>query len=196
MGVASLCYSLQNGRMSFTVPTFEPNIVTAGDTIQWSRSFPDYPAASGWALKYALRGPFAIDITADSNQQITVLASASSAWVAGVYSVQGYVVKGTEQHTIYSGTMIIRPNLINVSGVYDGRSHARRVLDAIEAVIEKRASKGDQQTTIDGIMLNKMTAEQLLMMRARYQRECAAEQRVTDRLNGKKSGRRVLMRFT
>jgi hypothetical protein len=196
MGMASIVTPLQNGRMSSIVPTIEPNIITAGDTIQWSRSFPDYPSASGWVLKYALRGPSVIDITADASQQVIVLASTSSAWVAGVYSVQGYVVKGAEQHTIYSGTMIIRPNLINVSGIYDGRSHARRVLDAIEAVIEKRASKGDQQTTIDGIMLNKMTAEQLMMMRARYQRECAAEQRVTDRLDGKKSGRRVLMRFT
>lgn len=177
------------------IQTLEPSVITAGDTIQWSRSLPDYPASAGWTLKYALRGPAVIDIVADATQLVTVAASASSAWVAGDYFIQGFVVKGTSQYTVYSGRITINPNLALAGANYDGRSHAKRVLDAIEAVIEGRASRGDQETTIDGTRLVKMTAEQLRGLRSYYRNEYQSELRRENVKNGKRSGRRVLVRF-
>lgn len=193
--MSSIAPFLDNSPMSQSILTTEPRTVTAGDTIKWQRTLPDYPASAGWVLKYALRGPSVIDITADDSQLVSVLSSASAVWVAGDYYMQGFVVKGSEQYTVYSGPVTVRPNLAAISGVYDGRSHVKRVLDAIEAVIEKRASKGDQQITIDGTMLSKMTAEQLMLIRNRYAREYRAELAANGIQNGKKSGNRILTRF-
>lgn len=178
------------------IPTLEPSAVAAGDTIQWSRTLPDYPASAGWTLKYALRGPAIVDIVADATQLVTVPASVSSSWVAGDYFILGFVVQGTTRYTVYSGTITINPNLALAVANYDGRSHAKRVLDAIEAVIEGRASRGDQETTIDGTRLVKMTVEQLRGLRSYYRNEYFAEVRRENVKNGKRSGRRILMRFS
>lgn len=181
--------------MSAPIPTIEPSTVTAGDTVKWQRSLPDYPASAGWLLKYALRGASAIDITADSNQLVNVPSSVTSSWAAGSYSVQGYVTLAGEQHTVYQGPLTIAPSLVAAGADYDGRSHAKRVLDAIEAVIEGRAARGDQEMTIDGTRLVKMSVEQLKTLRVYYRREYQAEQRKLAVASGKKNGRRVLMRF-
>lgn len=157
--------------MSLPIPNIEPSVITAGDTITWSRSLPDYPVSSGWVLKYALRGPTAIDIVGGSvggNHLITVDNIASALYVEGNYTVQGYVTNGSSRVTVYSGSITIKPDLVTAAAGYDGRSHVKKVLDSIEAVIEGRASRGDQELTIDGTRLVKMTTDDLLKLRLTY----------------------------
>jgi hypothetical protein len=36
------------------LPTSEPTIIHADDTVPWTRELPEYSAADGWALKYRL----------------------------------------------------------------------------------------------------------------------------------------------
>jgi hypothetical protein len=186
--------------MSLPILSIEPAVITAGDTITWSRSLPDYPASGGWVLHYALRGPVAIDVTAaagiGSEHLVTITALISASYTDGVYTVQGYVTNGTSRVTIYSGQIIIQPDLVQAAAGYDGRSHVKRVLDSIEAVIEGRASKGDQQITIDGTTLVKMTATELLDLRTRYNVEYRKEQQVARIAQGKNSGRKIVTRFT
>lgn len=178
------------------IPTIEPGTATAGDTIQWSKSLPDYPASAGWVLKYALRGVSgSIDITCTASGP-SYLASGILPATAGEYTLQGFVTNGAEKHTIYSGKIKLTPDISAVSGTYDGRSHAKRVLDAIESVIEGRATRGDQELTIDGTRLVRMTAEQLKLLRTYYRNEYNAEQRAENVRNGRGSGRKVVVRFT
>lgn len=171
----------------------EPLEVAAGDTIQWKRSLPDYSAADGWVLKYALRGPAIIDITgtADGSDHLIGVDSAnSSSWAAGDYVVQGFVEKGTERFTVYSGRVKITPDLAALSsGTYDGRSHARRVIDAIEAVIEGRATRDQQEMWIDGERLVRTPFEILIQIRNRYRRELGTETRREGSRQGRRSGR-------
>lgn len=177
------------------IPTIEPSTATAGDTIQWSKSLPDYPASAGWVLKYALRGVVGtLDITATVSGP-SYLATGVMPAVAGDCTLQGFVTNGSEKHTIYIGTIKLTPDISALAGTYDGRSHAKRVLDAIEAVIEGRAGKGDQELTIDGTRLVKMSAEQLKLLRTYYRNEYTAEQRAENVRNGRGSGRKVVVRF-
>jgi len=179
-----------------TIPSIEPASATAGDTVQWSKSLPDYPSSAGWSLKYALRGVNgSLDITATVSG-VSFLASGVMPAVAGDYTLQGFVIKSAEKHTIYEGKFRLTPDISAISGTYDGRSHAKRVLDAIEAVIEGRATRGDQEMTIDGERLVKMTAEQLKLLRTYYRNEYAAEQRAENIRNGRGNGRKVVVRFT
>lgn len=177
----------------------EPLQVAAGDTIQWKRSLPDYPAADGWVLKYALRGPGIIDIagSADgSDHLISVPAATSAAWVAGDYTARGYVESGGERFTIYSGRIQVTPDLAAIAaGSYDGRSHARRVIDAIEAVIEGRATKDQQEMWVDGERLVRTPFEILLQIRNRYRRELSAEARREGAQQGRRSGRTIKVRL-
>jgi len=59
---------------------------------------------------------------------------------------------------------------------YDGRSQTKIILDALDAVIGKRATKGDQSLTVDGTRLDKMQPADLLKWRSvyatKYWREC------------------------
>lgn len=184
--------------MSTPTPNIEPAVITAGDTVTWSRSLPDYPATDGWLLSYALRGPTAIDITAAANgvdHLVDVGTVVSSGYADGLYTMQGYVSNGTSRFTVYTGPVTIKPDLAAAGAGYDGRSHVKRTLDAIEAVIEGRASKGDQQLSIDGTTLIKMTATDLLNLRTRYQNEYRREQQAARVAQGKNSGRKIVTRF-
>jgi hypothetical protein len=74
----------------------EPTEVTAGDTIEWTRQLPDYPASLGWVLKYALRGPAVINLAsvADGDDHCTTIpANQNLALVKGTFYIQGYVEK-------------------------------------------------------------------------------------------------------
>lgn len=178
----------------------EPLQVAAGDTIQWKRSLPEYSASDGWVLHYALRGPAIIDITgtADgSDHLISVPSSIDPAWTAGEYTVQGYVTNASgERHTVYSGRMTVTPNLAAIdSGTYDGRTHAQKVISAIEAVIEGKASKDQMDMQIDGLRITRIPFETLLQIRTRYRLELAAEIRKENRRQGRGSRRIIKFRL-
>ncbi len=89
-------------------------------------------------------------------------------WQPGKYSVLRYF-SGTDgsRFSDWSGTITIQPNLA-VAGAGDIRSHARRVLDMIQAVMEQRASDDILDSVIEGVALRRLPSEQLLMLRDRY----------------------------
>ena len=178
-----------------TIPDKEPSSATAGDTVQWSRSLSDYPASAGWSLKYVMRGANgSLDMVAVASGDDYLVTAVVPA--AGDYALQGYVVKGTEKHTICVLSFMSTPDLSAAVAGYDSRSHARRVLDAIERVIEGRATRGDQETTVDGTRLVKMTVPELLALRSRYQAEYRREQEAARLAQGRNSGRKIVTRFT
>lgn len=174
----------------------EPLEVAAGDTIIWTRILADYQPTDGWALKYALRGPDVVDIVADADgSSHLVTINPADLTVAGTYLVQGYVEKDGERHTVYSGRLKVAPDLVAAVAGYDGRSHAQKVIDAIEAVIEGRASKDQQELQIDGERLVRIPFEELLRVRQRYRHELAAEAARERRKQGRGSGRTIKFRL-
>jgi hypothetical protein len=156
-----------------TIPTTEPSSVTAGDTLKWTRSLPDYPASAGWVLNYSLisnNGSIQIaSVAAGDAHAVTVDFATSAQYVPGVYAWQAYVTNGTERYQVARGEIEVLADFAASSpGSLETRSHVKRVLDAIEAVIEGRAAKGDQELTIDGTRLVKMTVDELLKLRSTY----------------------------
>ncbi|RXU06991.1 hypothetical protein B1F68_10525, partial [Pseudomonas syringae] len=63
------------------------------------------------------------------------------------------------------------------AGFVDGRSHAERMLDLIEAALEKRIPKDQQSYEIDGMRLDRIPIERLEALRTRYRREVASARR-------------------
>ena len=121
-----------------TIPSKEPQSVTAGDTIQWLRTLPDYPASAGWTLNYRLINATGhIDITGQasgSDHLISIPSSVVPAWVAGTYDWQAYVTAiSGERHTIGIGRMVVLPNLSTQVAGFDARSQARQILEGLYA---------------------------------------------------------------
>lgn len=163
--------------MSLPIPTTEPAAIIAGDTTQWQISLADYPATSGWVLKYALAssaGGIAITSAASGGDHLVSLTAAiTGAYAAADYKFQKYVEKGSgatlERVTLDSGAVTV---IARLSGATDTRSQNRRILDAINTAIEGRASRTDLEYEIStGSSTRKiksLTVDQLLLARERY----------------------------
>jgi len=174
----------------------EPLEITVGDTVEWTRALPDYPADDGWVLKYALRGPAVVNLQSEADgsaHKITITTDTLT--VHGTYYTQGYVEKDTERHTVYTGRIKANPSLTEAIAGYDGRSHAQRVIDAIEAIIEGRATKDQLELQIDGRRLVRTPLEELIRIRQKYRHELAAQVGREKRRQGRGVGRTVKFRL-
>lgn len=176
----------------------EPELVVAGDTWTWRRDdLSDYPA-SAWTLTFYVSnasGKLDAEAVADGDAFVVTFAAANTAGLAaGTYRLEGYVVNGAERYRIYTGSIEVEPNLASAGNI-DARSHAEKALDAIQAVIEGRASKDQISYTIEGRTLSRTPIEDLLRLRDVYRREVSQE-RARDRIrSGRPAGRSTLVRF-
>lgn len=178
-----------------TVPTTEPASVTAGDTIQWTKALPDYPASAGWVLSYAFTGPGKISITGSASgddHAVTVPAATSAAWAAGNYIGQAYATKTTERYTVATGLMLaVAENIATTSGL----SWARRCLVAIKSTLEGKAASDTLQMQIGDKQLRKYTPAELIPLYRFYESEVAKEDAAARMASGLQSGNRILVRF-
>lgn len=185
------------------IPTTEPHEILAGDTLQWKKSLSDYPASGGWTLKYRLiNASGKIDITAAADgidHLITVTAATSAAYTAGTYTWTSYVEKGSgaslERYTLSTGTIIVKPSLATQTTGYDTRSHVKKVLDALESLLEGKASRDAQQITIAGQSITKMPPEELLQWRDYYADKYQTELAKENITNEKPAGNRIKVQF-
>lgn len=113
-----------------------PNQITAGDTLDGTGSFADYPASAGWILSFRI-------INKDNNYTFTASANGTdyvvsvpfgitAKWQPGLYDYQATVSNGSKRFTVETGRISILPNLMDInSGGFDGRSTARKILDGL-----------------------------------------------------------------
>lgn len=173
----------------------EPQIIYIGDTVSWRVSYADYPAADYDLTVYLQTSGTAAQSTTgsivdDLSFDVTLEVSGSATGSAVLY----YVFEGEDdRQTVVVGSVQI---YANPSGsLADPRSHARRVLDAIEATLEGRASKDQQQITINGRTLSRTPLADLLKLRGVYRDEVRSEEAALRVAAGLGSGRKVLVRF-
>lgn len=166
--------------MSAAIALNEPAELRAGFTWQWKRQdLPDYPAPT-WTLKYAFKNAAQhFEVTADadgSNFSVTLSASTTGGYTAGKYSWVAWVESGSEKHQIDQGWLRVLASFTGATAL-DDRSHARKMLDAIEAALEGKATSSqlDAISYSIGTRSKSFAPELLLKLRARYEVEVAAE---------------------
>jgi hypothetical protein len=177
--------------------TIEPSSFTKGDSVSWIKSLSEYPA-SEWTLAYAIRGAVSLNITAAAHgneYDVAISATQSNTLTAGTYWWQAVVTKGAERITVDNGQFIVTPSLQDANAGYDGRSHVKKVLDALEAIIEKRATLDQQSYAIAGRSLSRMTIEEIFIFRDKYKKLYAAELKELDAAKGLGRGNKVQIRF-
>lgn len=177
------------------IATREPEQLVIGDRWLWERQdLADYPAST-WTLSYALvNAAGKVTITAAANgtfHRVDVAAAVTALYGHGTYRWQAYVTSGSDRRMVGSGTVLVKPNFAGASAL-DARGHARRVLDAIEAVIEGRATKDQMGLSINNRSLQRTPIADLLLLRDRYKAMATAEE-VGDKLASGLGGARRLM---
>lgn len=185
--------------MAAEIPSKEPEQFRAGDTIKWKRSLSDYKASESWVLKYAFRGtPGVIDITSSASGDdhlVNEVAATTAAYSPGIFDVIGFVEKGNDRHTVFTSRIEVQPDLEAAGSSADYRSHVKKVLDAIEAVLENRATKEIEESTIEGVAIKRIPHDTLLSMRSRYLTYYRQEQAAEKLKLGMGSGRTIFTRF-
>ena len=181
--------------------TTEPTQFTAGDLVEWNKTLGDYLPSENWALTYALvKDGKLISITASDSSDVhavSLSAATTAAYQPGVYHWHSYVTNsGTAaRYKIDSGTVEVLPNFAVFVDGYDNRSHVKKVLDALEALLEGKASKDQLSYSIAGRSLSRLSPAELLEWRDKYKTEYSKEQRAERIANGLSTSATVKVRF-
>lgn len=177
--------------MAATIPTREPEEIQAGDTLKFTITLADYPADDGWTLTYRLTSATAqiaaFAASADgSSHAVSVAATTTADWAAGLYELRGQVEKSGEKYTTHVSNVQVLADLMadNASG-NDQRTHARKALSNVETAIEALASGTNQTFVINGESYSRKDLEQLTRVRDRYRQEVANEEALERINNGK-----------
>lgn len=169
---------------------------TAGTTFAAAVVATAYPAGD-WTCTLHLRGPVAVDLVAvpdGHSHRVEASAEQTSSWPPGVYWWAARVSDGATVVQIDEGQIEILADLTGISAPHDGRTHAEKVLSAIEAVIENRATIDQQKYTINNRELWRTPIADLLLLRARYQAELQRE-RMAKKTGQSLLGRQVKVRM-
>jgi hypothetical protein len=153
-----------------------PSEISAGITFRLPLSFSEYPAPD-WELSLILRGPVAIDLFASgADEAHTFLAAAAvtANWAPGPYWWQLRASDGSDVVLVSEGQSKVLVDISAVAVGFDGRSHSQRVLQAIEAVIENRASIDQESYSINNRSLSRTPVSDLLKLRDRYRAEVSS----------------------
>ena len=182
-----------------SIPERIPQQLTAGDRWRWrdAAALAKYPPADGWALKYRLHNSAAtIDLTAavvDGQYEIDASPSTTAAYAAGEYEWSCWVEKAGERYALATGRVQVLPDPATATG--DIRTHAEKVLEAIRAVIEGRASKDQESYSIAGRSLSRTPLDDLLQLESRYVRRVAEERAKREQAAGRGGGKTISVRF-
>lgn len=181
--------------MPKVIPDHEPARFVAGETLRWTKSLAEYSAADGWQLDYYFRSAagagFDVTASADgSSWSVTVAAAATAPLAAGDVTWQAWVSKGAEKYIVDDGTAAVERGLAGTpaGSAVDTRSRTKRILDAIDAMIEGKATLDQQEYTVDtgagSRSLRRIPLPDLIQLRETYAQLYSRELRTKGRRRG------------
>lgn len=171
-----------------------PLALVQGTTVAWRFESADYLPADGWSLLYAFEGPSTLNVAAgaDGAGFLTSLTGAqTAALLPGVYVWQGFASRSTptvERVAVCAGSLEVVLDLQASPATGQQKTHARRMVELLEAVLEGRATDGQLRMSINGRSIDRIPPLELLAMRDRYRSEVRAEEAAA--AQGVRPGRR------
>lgn len=178
------------------VLTVEPSSARAGDTWRWQRVAADFPVSEGWALTWHLSSAGNHYSQAGSGSGDTWTATWSSSTTASIvpgrYTWAAQAVNGSDKVTVATGSIVVGAAL---TAAADTRSHARKCLDALEAVLENRATSAQQEMQIGDRVLKYLPHAELIRLRSVYSIEVTREEAAARVASGGARRSPLLVRF-
>lgn len=156
-----------------------PGKIGAGLTFDSLLTLPAYPAPE-WSLTLIMRGPSAVVLVAtpERNQHhFRATAAQTATWQPGTYWFSLRATRGEDVVEIESGQLVVTPDMASASAGYDGRTAAQIALEAIEAVLAKRATMDQERYRINNRELYRTPIAELIRLRNLYREEVRREQR-------------------
>lgn len=176
-----------------------PTEITAGDAVAWRFYNVYFPADDGWSVSYALvktGSLIAITAAADGQSHLVDLAADDTlAWAPGDYRWQSYAAKGAERYTLDDGAITIKPNFAAQTAGYDARPHLYKVRDALQAVIENRATEAQTSMSVGGRTISEMSHSELIDAQKETERRIMIYERNQRRKRGQAGGSTIKARF-
>jgi hypothetical protein len=173
-----------------------------GDFWAWKREdlSDDYPVAS-YSLSYefnlvdgATASNFTLTAT-ESNDTYIIEANNTASYTKGNYNWVSYMTRSSDSARVKleEGFVEVQDNYATTTASV--RSHAKIVLDSIEAVIENRANIDQSSMSIAGRSLSRMSIDELLTFRDRYKAEYLKEVKIQRIKNKRGSGNTIKVNF-
>lgn len=187
----------------------EPTTIIAGDTVEFDKSSAmevdgetfDFPS-SQYSLKYKIIGQRGVSetivaATEGEGYSVTISTTITSALTAGTYTLVGWVEKTGYRKTIYSAPLEVKPNLATATTATDTREFWQKIVDALKATMQNRASIVQQSMTVPGITgktIQYMTMKELQQALAHAEYKLA-QATIASKQYGGRSRPRILTRF-
>jgi hypothetical protein len=177
--------------------------LTAGDSLNYETDIPLYPPSQGWTavlrLVPAQVGGAAVKIPATTSPTgdrflWQVSPAVTSLWVAGSYAWAIWVEKAGERYTQQRGRLLVTADPDTLAVGTDTRSQAQRSLDAINAMLENRASDAQLRYKINGRELERYPLQDVLRLKAHFEAAVATENRAAGLADSRGGLRRILIR--
>jgi|694.fasta_scaffold41482_2 hypothetical protein len=149
--------------------------IIQGDSLEIKVNQSDINIELDDVVNIAIRGNVNLDIIGvleDSDYVFNITSTQSSNLVEGQYKLILYVTNTNYKKTLYASSLVVKPDLTVIEAGYDFKTHAQKMLEAIEAFIEGRATKNQLDhlmTEVDGKKLQRMSMLELLKLRDYYQ---------------------------
>ncbi|MEM7217715.1 MAG: hypothetical protein AAF515_05080 [Pseudomonadota bacterium] len=168
-----------------------------GDSLSFFVIFDRRYSSENWSAELVLAGPNQVESYTGRNdgggryswsltsEETSLLEARLFAWAIRLSTQDG------ERVTPRDGTIEIDRDFTDGLSVNDSLSHAERVLRAIEAMIEGRATKDQQSTSLNGTSLSRFSWEELLGLRDRYRQEVNQERRRARQAQGLPPGGKI-----
>tara|TARA_R110002020_G_scaffold232588_1_gene444092 strand:+ start:3438 stop:4037 length:600 start_codon:yes stop_codon:yes gene_type:complete len=183
---------------------YPPEEFVAGDYLAWKNTslVSDYPVAS-YALTYdaSFEGTkIAITALEDAGPPeayyVEVGAAVTALYTPGTYVWSAFITDSsdaTKRIQVDYGTWTVTPNL--AVSTADPRSHNEIILDALEALLETRATVDQASYSIAGRSLSRMDVDDLLRWKAIYTWRVRREVQLERIRNGQRPGNTIDVRF-
>lgn len=190
---------------SANYPSQEPETLVVGDRWVWQRPdlVTDYPTD-----QYALTYEFHIDSGGGGSHKFTITATETTTayivevastvtddYTADQYKWYAFITRTSDSQRVAvdNGMTTLVANFADTNA--DLRTHAKKVLDAVQAVIENRATIDQSSFSIAGRSLSRMSIDELFLVRDRYRAEYNEEVKKARIRNKKPSGNLIGVRF-
>lgn len=177
---------------------------TAGDSLQFQRSLPDFPASAGWSLHYVLTSlapqsgiqVAQFDSTASGDYHAVSVDGFAAGLDAGDYLLSGYAVNGAERHRIYYAELTIAADLSD-GGASQAvlTTHAQRMITILEAQMEQVAAHVLQETDVQKSRFVWAKRSEILDLLNFYRERRAYELKVQAVANGQGNPNRIVPAF-
>ena len=186
-----------------------PSEIRAGDTVKWRDDsstdvFGNEIKSDEWTLKYYLRtnespsGHTTTGSVYGTGWEFTISATDSASFDAGTWYFQAIAEKGSEKITLGSGRLTVEVALdyTGTPGLFDGRTQAKKDLEAVQAAIRTLVAGGAvQEYKIGNRNLKRYDLPDLIQLEARLKAEVKREEQAELIANGLGNPRNMFVRF-